>query len=230
MYPIRPLPTAAATLQDLADSARRYAARARSPATLKAYASDWGHFAAWSGARGVDALPADPAVVAMYVSELADAGRLRAATISRKLAAIAYKHAEKALPNPCSHPKVQEVHSGIRRTLGTATRPVEALESDDVRELVRRAGANLKGQRDRALILVGWAGALRRSELVGLDVDDVRFEERGVIITLHRSKTDQEGEGRHVAIPMGRPVRVRCRHFGPTWTPPASLPAQSSAR
>jgi integrase len=92
---------------------------------------------------------------------------------------------------------------GIRRTLGTAPAQKKAAVVNDIRLMVESLPNNLMGLRDKALLLVGFLGAFRRSELVSLNVDDLDFQPEGVVITLRRSKTDQEGEGRRIAIPVG---------------------------
>src|SRR5689334_3269037 len=92
---------------------------------------------------------------------------------------------------------------GIRLTLGTAPAQKTAALTDDIRAMVDAADAGLIGVRDRALILLGFAGAFRRSELVGLDIPDLEFTRDGLTITLRRSKTDQDGAGRKIGIPYG---------------------------
>jgi integrase len=98
---------------------------------------------------------------------------------------------------------VRNTMKGIRRTKGTAPVQKAAALTDDVRAMVDATDAGLIGCRDRALILLGFAGAFRRSELVGLDVDDCAFGKDGLTVTLRRSKTDQQGAGRKVGIPYG---------------------------
>ena len=126
------------------------------------------------------------------------------ASIERKLAAIASAHLSSGYENPCGHGVVKAVLRGIRRSKGVAQSRKRALLVDDLRKLVREAGGHrLIEVRDRALLLVGFASALRRSELVGLDFDDVRFEREGVVLTVRKSKTDQDGAGTEVAVLYG---------------------------
>jgi integrase len=98
---------------------------------------------------------------------------------------------------------VKAVLSGIRRTIGAAPVRKKAATSDIVLGMVGGKGASLRDLRDRAILLIGFAGAFRRSELVALNVEDLEWTAEGVLITIRRSKTDQEGLGRKVAIPRG---------------------------
>ncbi len=190
-------------LHGLVDRALAYAAEARSPATRRAYESDWKRFVAWCRAQKCTAMPADPRAVALYLAERADAGR-KVSTIERELSAISEAHRRKNQPSPRAHVAVQEVLKGIRRTLGTKPRQAAALGIEDLRKLAIACPiSSLKGLRDRAILTLGFAGALRRSEIVGLDVGDVSFEGQGAKVTVRRSKTDQEASGTTVAIPYG---------------------------
>jgi integrase len=107
------------------------------------------------------------------------------------------------MDSPCHHAIVRNTMKGIRRTLGIAPLQKTAILTEDIRTMVDATDGGLIGTRDRALVLVGFAGAFRRSELVGLDVEDCEFGKDGLRITLRRSKTDQEGQGRKVGIPFG---------------------------
>lgn len=180
--------------------AREYASSARAANTRRAYACAWREFARWCEGRQSQALPAQPATVADYIAAIAERGQ-RASTIAVKLAAIRYAHrSAQAQTDPTASPVVRAVWGGIRRSIGTAQRGKAALAVEELRAMVRVAGDDLRGLRDRALVLVGFAGALRRSELVGLDVEDLRLN--GVLrVTVRRSKTDQEGAGIVKTIP-----------------------------
>jgi site-specific recombinase XerD len=186
-----------ATLELAAD----FAKASKSKATLAAYGSDWRFFDAWCSARGLVALPASAAAVAAFLADEATAGR-RASTLGRRLAAIRYFHRAAGHDTPTSDEKVKAVLAGIRRTIGAAPVRKKAATADIVLGMLPR-GDTLRQLRDRAIILVGFAGAFRRSELVALDVADIEFTPEGALITIRRSKTDQEGLGRKVAIPRG---------------------------
>jgi site-specific recombinase XerD len=195
-------PTGSA-IESLAEQAGEYRAARRAVSTRGAYRRDWKGFQGWCAARDLAALPADPAAVALYISELAGGG-LHASTINRRLAALADAHQEAGVDSPTKSAVVLEVMAGIRRTHGVAPRrQVAAAVTADVRRMVEALPSGLIGVRDRALLLVGFAGAFRRSELVALDVTDVTETDDGLVITVRRSKADQEGEGRRLGVPYG---------------------------
>ncbi|MGA8146776.1 MAG: site-specific integrase [Gallionellaceae bacterium] len=154
------------------------------------------HFLEWGGR-----IPCAPDEVAQYLA--AHAGQLSVATLSRRLVSIGKAHTSQNLPSPTKSDLVKAVLRGIRRTHGSAQRQVAPAIKEDVLAMVNNL-AGIKGVRDRALLLVGFAGAFRRSELVALTVEDLEFPKQGLLVNLTRSKTDQEGQGRKVAIPFAR--------------------------
>ncbi len=129
---------------------------------------------------------------------------LSVATLVRRVATISKAHEAKGLPNPCRSEIVRATLRGIKRTRGVAQRQAKPLLREDLFRVLDTLGEGVKDTRDRALLLIGFAGGFRRSEIVGLDCDDVERVRQGLIITLRRSKTDQEGAGRKVGIPFGR--------------------------
>ena len=157
-----------------------------------------------------------PATVATYLADRAapETGRpLKAASLWQHAAAIAKAHKLAELPSPLENEHVRDTLDGIKRHLGTAPSRKEALGTEQIRRLVAASDDDARGARDRALILLGYAGALRRSELVGLDVGDLRETDGGLEVFIARSKTDQQGEGRTVGIcrgsdPQTCPVRA----------------------
>jgi integrase len=159
-------------------------------------------------------LPATAETVAAYIAECA--GRLKVGSIQRRLNAIAEAHKAVGLDSPTHSPIVTNTMKGIRRTMGTALAHKAPALTDDIRAMVDATGAGLIGLRDRSLILLGFAGAFRRSELVALDVEDCTFGKDGLTVTLRRSKTDQQGTGRKIGIPTDRiPRRAlsgTCKH------------------
>ncbi len=191
-------------------SASQYAAAEKSAATRRAYASDWKHYTWWCAQNAVAELPSTPATVAAYLAHLADAGR-SASTIARRLAAIGYAHKLKGLEPPTTAEAVRAVNRGIRRRIGTAPTqkaPATALTVGAMLGGPRRNAEFSRAElRDRALILIGFAAALRRSELVDLKVNDVELGPDGALITIRRSKTDQEGQGAVIAVPRGEVLR-----------------------
>jgi site-specific recombinase XerD len=180
----------------------------KADATRVAYAADWRDFEAWCGRYDFIAIPADPENVAVYLSSLATSGR-KVSTIRRRCASIAHVHRTAgASDNPTSHPGVKSVLAGITRKLGSAPTKKAALTVQMLERVVRKISDNLAGTRDRALLLIGFGGALRRSELVALDVSDVARHPKGIVLTLRRSKTDQAGVGKTKAIPHGKRLKV----------------------
>lgn len=198
-------------ITDLLETARTYASQAKAENTRKAYRKDWEHFANWCEARSLITLPAAPQTLAAYLAELATTHKV--STLQRRLAAISQAHKLAGQDNPTRAELVRLTMQGIRRTHGMKCNQKAAAVTADVLAMVGTLPDNLLGLRDRALLLLGFAGAFRRSELVGLDVEDLQWQEVGVAITLRRSKTDQEGAGTLKGIPMGRraetcPVRA----------------------
>ena len=190
-----------ADLELLGARAAEYVAAAKAPNTVRAYRSDWREFSAWAAWRGIEALPAAPETLALYLTDLA--GAAKTSTISRRLAAIGQAHRTAGWPSPTEDPAVKAVWAGIRRVHGTAADGAAPLTIALLRRVVEALPDNLGGVRDRALLLVGFASALRRSELVALDVDDVEERHEGLVVRIRRSKTDQEGAGRLVGLPFG---------------------------
>jgi len=188
-------------LADLAEGAGDYVAASRSPRTLRAYELDWWDFTTWCKGQRLKSLPAAPTTVALYITHLADTKK--PSTISRRLVSIAQAHKAARYPSPTTDESVRLVHAGIRRTLGVAPREVKPIVTEDLKQMVATCGSDLIGLRDRALLLLGFAAARRRSELVALDVDDVTETKDGFVVTVRRSKTDPEGEGMKVGVPFG---------------------------
>src|ERR1035437_571222 len=193
------------------EQVRAYIRASKAESTLRGYQSDWRDFCAWCESRNLCPLPATPETVATYIAECA--GRLKPGSIQRRLNAITEAHRAVGLDSPTHSPVVANTMKGIRRTMGTAPAQKAPALTDDIRAMVDATEAGTIGLRDRALILLGFAGAFRRSELVGLDAEDCAFGKDGLTVTLRRSKTDQEGVGRRVGIPYGSnpetcPVRI----------------------
>ena len=183
-------------------AARAAADTSRAKSTERAYGNDWRDFCTFARLIGRAPHPAEAETVALYVTDLARRGRAPA-TIARRLVSIAVYHRAAGYTSPTEHGVVRAVVSGLRRQLGVAQQQKTALEIDALRVVLARIPGNVRGLRDRALLLIGWAAALRRSELAALRVSDLQFEPNGLIIALRRSKTDQEASGEVVAIPFG---------------------------
>lgn len=198
---ISPASTAGlAIAPELIEQARGFAAAATSANTRRAYASQWEAFTAWCRAHRLEHLPAAPATVALYASHLAKEGR-KVATIEQAMAAVSAAHGAAGHPSPREDANLRKVLRGIRRELGVAQREAAPVMASHLRAMVAALPEGLAGLRDRALLLCGFAGAFRRSELVGLSVGDVSFTSEGLEVTVRRSKTDQEGRGSLKALP-----------------------------
>jgi site-specific recombinase XerD len=193
------LPAALALELDMAaDLARQEKAKA----TRRAYRSDFEIFRAWCASRGASALPATAESVAAFLACEVQRG-IRPSTIGRRVAAIRYAHKLADHPVPTDSEVVKATVRGIRRTLGTAPHKKTPATAERIIAMALATGDGLKGLRDRALLLLGFAGAFRRSELVALDCADIEESETGLKITIRHSKTDQEGEGATIAIVRG---------------------------
>lgn len=190
-----------AGLTPLPSQVREFIRASKAENTLRGYESDWRHFCGWCESHGIVSLPAAPETVASYIAECA--GRLKVGSIHRRLNAISEAHKATGMESPTHHPIVANTMKGIRRTKGTAPAQKTAALTDDIRSMVEATHRGLIGIRDRALILLGFAGAFRRSELVRLDVEDCAFGKDGLTVTLRRSKIDQTGESRKIGIPYG---------------------------
>jgi site-specific recombinase XerD len=171
--------------------------------TRRSYQSDIRQFAAWCEPRGLAWIPADPRTVLQHLAWAATEAGLSASSISRRCCAIAYSHKLARLPSPVRDEEVKELLAGIRRTVGVAPKPKTPATADIIARLLRECDQSLIGKRDRALIALGFAGALRRSELVALGVGDLESTEEGLRVTIRRSKTDQTGKGQTIPVPRG---------------------------
>jgi site-specific recombinase XerD len=174
----------------------------RAANTLRGYRADWSDFCDWCAVSGLESMPAAPETVAAYIATVADRG-LKAGSVQRRVSAIAAMHQAAGFDSPTGKAAVRLTLAGIRRALGTRQECKAALLTADLAAMVSHLPAGLKGTRDRALLLLGFAGAFRRSELCGLDVEDLAIGPDGVKITVRRSKTDQEGAGQAVGIARG---------------------------
>jgi site-specific recombinase XerD len=191
----------ATSLAVLEERARSYEAASKSANTWRAYRSDLRHFGAWCEARGVVAMPAAPETVRHYLVD--HVGKLAISTLRRRLSAISEAHAAAGEVNPTVSPVVRFAWEGMRRSHGSAPRGKEAAVTEVVAAMVKPLGRELIDVRDRAMLLVGFAGAMRRSELSALNFCDVTETGDGLRIIVERSKTDQEGEGAVVGLAYG---------------------------
>lgn len=189
--------------QGLTEAAQTYADNATSPNTKKAYKTDLRLFAEWAEDQGLCHLPATGATVANYISHLSDMGR-KPSTIARALSSISQAHKSEGLETPTKSNAVATVHRGINRERGTAQRRAKPIVITELRRLCDKIKPSFLGRRDKALILIGWSAALRRSELVALNVENIDFVEEGMIVLIVNSKTDQVGQGYKIGIPYAK--------------------------
>ena len=184
-------------IDGISEKARRYVHESLAGNTRIAYQSDLAHFERWGGY-----FPATAEIVAEYLVEHVDV--LSTATLVRRIAAISLAHRSRGWNNPTSTALVQSVLRGIRRNKATAQRQARPLLKENLLDVLDITGERLGDLRDRALLLIGFAGAFRRSELVGLNWADIEEVREGIVITLRRSKADQTGAGRKIGIPYAR--------------------------
>ena len=208
-----------AEVAKLTQEARDYIQDAKAKNTIRAYTSDWKDFTDWCKIQRRESLPASSETVALYITHLARG--LKTSTIQRRISSISQAHAAAGYDDsPTKTAIVRATWQGIRRSKGVAAQGKAPVLIPDLRAMVEHLSKEAKKKvmepgeekdlqdrliacRDRALLLLGFAGAMRRSELVGLDVADVVETADGLVVTIRRSKTDQEGQGRKIGIPYG---------------------------
>ena len=183
------------TVEELATIALSYMAEAKAANTCRAYRSDWDHFCGWCGQHDWRFLPASPETVTLYLAALG--GTHRPSTLQRKLTSIAKAHQMAGLESPATlrHGSVSETLKGIRRRHGTAQQGKTPLLTCDILRILTAAPETLAGKRDRALVLMGFIGGFRRSELTSLDVADLRWTEEGLVVRVRRSENRSGGAG-----------------------------------
>lgn len=188
--------------------AKNYMQQSLSESTRKFYLIDFGIFSKWCELFELPALPAAPETVARFLAAQASVG-IKPATLIRRLAAIRMAHEMIGHLSPTEHKGVKAVVKGIKREKGIAQRKKAPATAERIESMIAHCDINsLIGLRDKALLLLGFAGAFRRSELVALTVKDIERTPEGMKVTVRKSKTDQEGLGQVVAILNGSRFRV----------------------
>lgn len=194
----------------LSEKSKRRLRRSKAANTIRAYDADWRDFADWCRAHQARALPAAPETIVNYVNDLADDAR--ANTVARRVTAISENHIAAGFgqaQNPAHDGMVRAAIAAIRREKGTfqhgkAPILLETLPllTDDLE------GDSLPVLRDRALLLLGFAGAFRRSELIAVQVEDLSFTPQGLVVFIPRAKGDQQGKGSTIAIPFAPDAQI----------------------
>jgi integrase len=190
------------------DSAMHYARSATAPSTLAAYASDYRSWVAFATSRGACPMPPHAGVVAAWLSAQADAGR-KASSIGRAAAALAFYSKQAGIDPPVTATAgVRAVLKGIRREVGARPQGKTPIVAGLLMQMLKHCpGEGLQAKRDRAMLAVGFAGALRRSELCALTVDCISFVDDGMRVLIKRSKTDYAAEGQEIAIIRGVKIK-----------------------
>lgn len=186
----------------LQKEAKVHLENSKSENTKRAYRNDWKQFSEWCEKNGLYDLPADPETIVYYITFLGKT--FKASSIKRKMTAISQRHETAGYQSPTKTALVKGVWDGIQRTIGIKEEGKDALWLHELRQIIDTIPQDkVIGVRNRALLVMGWAGALRRSELISLTIEDVSITREGLILHLNRSKTDQKGEGQNVALPYG---------------------------
>lgn len=221
--------TANRPLQTAVSRAQALIRHARATNTVRSYRTAWRQYTTWCSSIGLPPLNADPQVIGLYLATLSETHRF--ATLRTRLAAIAAIHRTAGVPLDLKHQAIAGVLEGCKRTLGEGPwRQAEPLLYDTLPALLATFDASPLGRRDRALVLLGFAAALRRSELAAIDLGDILFGSEGMTVTLHRSKTNQTGKPQTLAVcrnptpelcaatALEQWLAVRGRHPGPLFT------------
>jgi integrase len=198
------VPNIAKPLAETIERAQRYAAEARAASTLAAYRNDLDCFDAW---RSANDLAPSPATVALYVTHLAESG-FALSTIRRRMAALN----QVLEPRPGDAPEVRAVLRGIARSNTRKQAHTTPLERDALRRALDTLGSETIDVRDRAILVVGWYGALRRSEIVGLDAESLHWTADGVELHIAHAKTDATGYGQIVRLPQTEALAAWIEH------------------
>jgi len=186
------------TLDRLVETARDYAMQAESENTLKAYAKDWAHFARWCRMKGIEPLPPSPEMIGLYLADLAAPANgspaLSVSTIDMRLSGLSWNYIQRGFTLDRKNRHIATVLAGIKRKHARPPVQKEAILAEDILDMIATLGFGMRDLRDRAILLIGYAGGLRRSEIVSLDVhkDDtpdnggwIDIEENGALLTLN---------------------------------------------
>ena len=208
---------AIANNEKLTAKARQSIYIARADNTIKAYESDWNDFCDWCDYHHVSAFPAIPETIVNYINDLAD--NAKANTVARRISALTENFDAAGIQdNPCRFPIVKNALRGIKRMKGVIQHGKLPILFDDIKEMLTYLeGDTLQQTRDKAILLVGFYGAMRRSEIANLDIDDIQFTRLGMLLTLRKSKTDQYDQGQLIAIPIVQDKNICAVHALKEW-------------
>ncbi len=208
---------AIANNEKLTAKARQSIYIARADNTIKAYESDWNDFCDWCDYHHVSAFPAIPETIVNYINDLAD--NAKANTVARRISALTENFDAAGIQdNPCRFPIVKNALRGIKRMKGVIQHGKLPILFDDIKEMLTYLeGDTLQQTRDKAILLVGFYGAMRRSEIANLDVNDIQFTRLGMLLTLRKSKTDQYDQGQLIAIPIVQDKNICAVHALKEW-------------
>lgn len=194
-------------IEQLLKRAEEYADASVSEATKKAYRTDWKTFSNFCEKYKLSPLPASPETLILFFTATSEAGA-SVSTLRRRKTSIAAAHNISGVPSPTRDGRVDTVFKGIINTIGAPQKKAKSISWSDLQKFYCQCDNTMIGRRDAAVLLLGWTAALRRSEIVGLNLSDLEILDEGIILTIRRSKTDQEGKGAKIAIP--RAIRGTC--------------------
>jgi site-specific recombinase XerD len=189
-----------AELETLEEGIKRIANESKAKNTRLAYRSDWRVFERWAESMGLEAYPAAPKTIALYIAHLQKLRR-KPATVARHLTSIKKYHQLAGADHPITE-HVRELLAGVRRLEGIYPSKKRPITLEVLRRCLEQSSSDFIGIRNKAILLVGWAGAFRRSELAAMTCEDLEDDEKGIIVTIRKSKTDQIGKGRRVGLPF----------------------------
>ena len=202
LLPVKKSTTTPARRADLVALAADYAEASISDSTKRAYQTAWRDFQNWCLDNELDCLPASELTIGSYLADRA--ANLSVSSLNTRLTAIKRAHRLKDHPLNTTNPVIRDVVAGIKREKGTAQAVKAPILIDKLRLAINSLPDTMRGHRDRALLLLGFAAALRRSELVALDVADLEQTDEGLKLILRRRKTDQEGAGTVIGVHYGQ--------------------------
>lgn len=188
-------------IEEMAQELKEYIKNSKSENTRRAYKSDWHYFCLWCEEKGLSSLPASSSTIACYLIFLSKTHK--AATLDRKLLSIKQAHNYAGFPLDKNDTTIRDALKGIKNEIGTSQVRKSPITTEDLKQMVSLYDESLIGKRNRALLLIGFGGAFRRSELRSLRLEDFHFNKHGIEITLRKSKTDQQAEGAIIPISYG---------------------------